>query len=57
MDPIREKLQVLDQKAEALQKQGKYGESLDILEEILNLKRSHYGEESEEYYKTSEKLY
>jgi hypothetical protein len=39
-----------------LQKGGKYGESLDILEEILNLKRNAYGEKSDEYLRTSEKL-
>lgn len=56
MDPIREKIYLLDQKADQLQKNGNYAESLDILEEILNLKRQAYGEESDEYYKSSEKL-
>ncbi|KAL4449884.1 hypothetical protein ABPG74_015003 [Tetrahymena malaccensis] len=55
-DPIREKLRQLEEKSVELQKQGKYGESLDVLEEAFNLKINAYGEESEEVLKTSEKL-
>ena len=56
MDLIREKLIQLEEKSLQLQKQGKYGESLDTLEEAFNLKINAYGENSEEVIKTSEKL-
>jgi len=46
----------LEEKAEQLQKEGKFGESLDLMEEIIILKKNAYGEDSEEYMNTCEKL-
>lgn len=55
-DPIREKLRNLEQRSLELQNMGKYGESLDVLEEAFHLKISAYGEDSDEVHRTSEKL-
>jgi len=39
---------MLEARSAELQKQCKYGESLDVLEEAFQLKISAYGEDSEE---------
>jgi len=46
----------LEERAEELQSQQKLGECLGVLEEVLNKKRELFGEGSEHYSKTSEKL-
>ena len=56
IDPIREKLMQLDVKAENLQKAGKYLECLEVFEEMLSIKKNAFGEDSEEYFKTSDKI-
>ncbi|CAD8074960.1 unnamed protein product [Paramecium primaurelia] len=56
MDSIRERLLQLDQQAQQFQQQNKYLEALNVFEEMLMIKKSAYGEDSEEYFKTSDKL-
>lgn len=56
MDPIREKLMMLDQQAAQYQQQNKYLEALQVFEEMLMIKKSAYGDDSEEYFKTADKL-
>lgn len=46
----------MEESAFQLQKSGKYIECLEVLEEILNLKRQLFGELSEEYQQSSQKL-
>jgi len=56
MENVQQKLAALDKKSDALIQEGKYLESLDAMEEALHLRRNYFGETSDEYYKTSEKL-
>lgn len=56
MENVQQKLIGLDKKSDALVQEGKYLESLDAMEEALNLRRTYFGETSDEYYKTAEKL-
>jgi tetratricopeptide (TPR) repeat protein len=56
MEAIQQKLAVLDKKSETLMQEGKYLESFEVLEEALEVRRNFFGDTSDEYYKTSEKL-
>jgi len=56
MENVQQKLIGLDKKSDSLVQEGKYLESLDAMEEALNLRRTYFGETSDEYYKTAEKL-
>jgi len=56
MDAYKEKLEVLDRQAEELVQASKYIEALDAMEEALNIRLEVYGETSDEYYKTADKL-
>ncbi|KRX09430.1 hypothetical protein PPERSA_01630 [Pseudocohnilembus persalinus] len=56
MDKIEEKIRQDEEIAEQLKNQGKYGESLDKLEELLILIENTYGKDSEPYFKSQKKL-
>jgi len=56
MENIQHKLSALDKKSETLIQEGKYLESLDVLEEALQIRKEFFGDTSDEYYKTAEKL-
>jgi len=56
MENIQHKLVALDKKSETLVQEGKYLESLDVLEEALDIRKNFFGDTSDEYHKTSEKL-
>lgn len=53
---LREKLTQLSEKCETLAKNGKYVECIDIMEEVVSIKRNIFGIDHPEFDKASEKL-
>lgn len=57
MDPsLRERLMQLTTKSEILSKNGRYAECIDIVEEIVSIKKDLYGIDHPEFEKSSNKL-
>ena len=53
---LREKLTQLSNKCEILAKNAKYVECIDIMEEVVSIKKNVFGMEHPEFDKASEKL-